>query len=91
MRKGEFSSAYVVDGMMRLKGVLSIDNALRARGERAPISGYIDRNPVTTREDVLISDIMPLAVESRYPIAVIDDAGTLKGIVSKAAVIASLI
>ncbi|MDR1481223.1 MAG: betaine/proline/choline family ABC transporter ATP-binding protein [Synergistaceae bacterium] len=91
MRKGEFSSAYVVDGMMRLKGVLSIDSALKARGERAPISDYIYRNPVTTREDVLISDIMPLAVESRYPIAVIDEAGTLKGIVSKAAVIASLI
>jgi glycine betaine/proline transport system ATP-binding protein len=91
MRYREFSSAYVVDGKMRLKGVLSIDNALRARHAGMPISDFIDRNPATTAEGALISDIMPIAVESRYPIAVVDDEGVLKGIVSKAAVIASLI
>ncbi|MDR1885174.1 MAG: glycine betaine/L-proline ABC transporter ATP-binding protein [Synergistaceae bacterium] len=91
MRIGGFSSAYVVDGRMRLKGVLTIDNALRARRDGLAISDFIDRSPVTTAENTMISDIMPLAAESRYPIAVVDDDGVLKGIVSKAAVIASLI
>jgi glycine betaine/proline transport system ATP-binding protein len=91
MRAGELSSAYVVDDYMRLKGVLSIDNALRARQTGAPISGYIDREPVTASENTLLSEIMPLSVSTNYPIAIVDENGRLRGIVSKAAVIASLI
>ena len=91
MRKAGVSSAYVVDSGMRLKGVLTLDGALSARSQSLPISEFIDKNPVTTTEDVLLCDIMPLTVEMRYPIAVLGENGTLKGIVSKAAVIASLI
>lgn len=91
MRMGQVSSAYVVDGRMRLRGVLGIDGALKARQDGAAIAGFIDRNPVTTATDALIGDIMPLAAESRYPLAVVDEEGVLKGIVTKAAVIASLI
>lgn len=91
MRKADVSSAYVVDNSMRLKGVLTLDGALSARSQSLPISEFIDKNPVTTTEDVLLCDIMPLTVEMRYPIAVLAADGTLKGIVSKAAVIASLI
>lgn len=91
MRRAEFSSAFVVDDRMRLRGILAIDDALLAWRSGQPIFGYIDRDPVTATEDVLISEIMPIAVESRYPIAIVDDYGVLKGIVSKAAVIASLI
>ena len=91
MRKAGVSSAYVVDSGMRLKGVLTLDGALSARSQSLPISEFIDKNPVTTTEYVLLCDIMPLTVEMRYPIAVLGENGTLKGIVSKAAVIASLI
>lgn len=91
MRKADVSSAYVVDNSMRLKGVLTLDGALSARSQSLPISEFIDKNPVTTTEDVLLCDIMPLTVEMRYPIAVLAADGALKGIVSKAAVIASLI
>jgi glycine betaine/proline transport system ATP-binding protein len=90
MRIGELSSAYVIDDHMRLMGVLSIDSALKARQEGSPISGFIDRNPVTAREETPLSDIMPLSVSTNYPIAILDESGRLRGIVSKAAVIASL-
>jgi glycine betaine/proline transport system ATP-binding protein len=46
--------------------------------------------PTTTR-DTLISDVLPLAVEAKYPIAVVDDQGKLEGIVTKAAVLTSLL
>jgi CBS-domain-containing membrane protein len=38
-----------------------------------------------------LSEIMPLSVSTSYPIAIVDEHGRLRGIVSKAAVIASLI
>jgi glycine betaine/proline transport system ATP-binding protein len=91
MRYGELSSAYVVDSRMHLKGVLSIDNAMKARQAGLPIADFINREPVTAREETLLSDIMPLSASIGYPVAIVDDTGHLRGIVSKAAVIASLI
>ena len=39
----------------------------------------------------MVSDIMPVAAETPYPIAVVDGDGQLKGIVTKASVLSSLI
>jgi glycine betaine/proline transport system ATP-binding protein len=91
MRREGLSSTYVVDGKMRLLGVLSSESALFALKEKQPIGPLIERNIITTLEDTLLSDILPLVAETRYPIAVVDESGTLKGIVTKAAVIASLV
>ena len=91
MRKAGFSSAYAVNGKMRLLGLLSLDAALEARNTGRPISDLIEYDPITTTEDALVNDIMPIAAEARYPIAVVDADGVFKGIVSRAAVIASLI
>ena len=91
MRQSGVSSAYVVDSKMHLVGILSIDEALKARNEKLPISELIQRDVVTTDINDLVSDIMPLAAESRYPIAVVDDEGIFKGIISKASVIASMV
>jgi glycine betaine/proline transport system ATP-binding protein len=91
MRREGLSSTYVVDGKMRLVGVLSSEAAFTAAREKQPIGPLIEKNIVTTTEDTLLSDILPLAAETRYPIAVVDENGALKGIVTKAAVIASLL
>ena len=91
MRQSGVSSAYVVDGKMHLAGILSIDEAVRARDGKLPISQFIERKLVTVGMDELVSDIMPLSAESKYPIAVVDSEGVLKGIISKASVIASIV
>ena len=44
-----------------------------------------------TTPDALVADIMPMAAEAAYPIAVVDGDGRLQGIVTKASVLASLI
>ena len=51
----------------------------------------VRREVQTTSPNALVSDIMPLAAEAVYPIAVVDGDGQLKGIVTKASVLASLI
>lgn len=91
MRSADLSSAYVVDNKMRLLGVLSLDAAVKAKETGAPVSDMVETNLMTTTEDVLLSDIMPLAAESRYPVAVLNGDSVLKGIVTRAAVIASIV
>ena len=44
----------------------------------------------TTSEDVSLDEILPIAAEAKFPIAVIDEEGQLSGIVTRASVLASL-
>lgn len=90
MHKGGFSSAYVVDNKMRLIGILTLDAALKAKKSGALLAEAVDTELMTTKEDELLSDIMPKSAESRYPLAVVNEDGELKGIVTRAAVIASI-
>ncbi len=91
MRSGNLSSTYVVDGRMRLLGVIPLEGAIRSIRENIPLSQVIDRSPVTVHEDTLICDVLPLVAGCRYPIGVVDSDGALKGIVSKAAVLSSML
>lgn len=91
MKSNGVSTAYVVDGHMKLLGILEISSAIAAKKEnKGLIEDYI-REVETTTEDTIINDILPIAVEAKYPIAVIAEDGTLLGIVSKAAVLSSLL
>ena len=91
MRKNELSSVYVVDGKMKLSGLLTLSDAMRAKKENLTLSEVMIQDVTTTAADVLIQDIMPLAAEASYPLAVVDNERRLLGIVTKASVLSSLI
>ena len=91
MRSNRVSSAYVVGDKMKLLGIVTIDDAVRARNEKLSLSDVIIENIMTTAPDTLLHDIIPMAAETRYPIAVIDNDGSLKGILSKADVLSSML
>lgn len=90
MRSNKVSSAYVVAEKMRLQGVITIDDAVRANREKLTIPDILIRDIATTSPDALLSDIIPMAAETKYPIAVITEDRNLKGIVSKADVLSSI-
>ena len=91
MRKNALSTVYVVDDRLRLAGILTIREAIRALQEGLSIQQVMERDVPTTSPDVMVSDIMPVAAETPYPIAVVDGDGQLKGIVTKASVLSSLV
>ena len=91
MRKNALSTVYVVDDRLRLAGILTIREAIRALREGLSIEQVMERDVPTTSPDVMVSDIMPVAAETPYPIAVVDGDGQLKGIVTKASVLSSLV
>lgn len=90
MRSNGFSTTYVVDHQMKCLGVLSIADAVKAKNEGLQLSSFICTDIHRVDENVLISDLIQIAAQSNYPIAVVDEDNTLKGIVSKAAVLSSL-
>lgn len=91
MRTNGVSTAYVVGERMKLRGIVNIDDAIRASKENLLLEEVFLHEITTTTPDTIISDILPLAIEARYPIAVIDKDGSLQGIVTKAAVLASML
>ncbi len=91
MRSNGVSSAFVVDSHMNFIGLLPLEGALKARKEEGSIEPYIVSEIPTVSPDMSISDLMPIAADARYPIVVLDQDGGLRGIVTKAAVISSLV
>ncbi len=75
---------------MVYKGIVSIDDALRAGKENLKLFDVINKDVMTTSENTLLSEILPMAAEAKYPIAVLNGGGVLKGIVTKASVLSSL-
>lgn len=91
MRSNGTSTAYVVDEQMHLRGIVAIDDAIRAKKDQLPLREVYIQDVQTTTKDTLISDILPIAAEAKYPIAVVEEDGSLEGIVTKASVLSSLI
>ena len=81
----------MVDDRLCLVGILTIQDAIRAQKEGLDIEDVVRRDVQTTKMDALVADIMPVAAEAPYPIAVVDEDGQLKGIVTKASVLSSLL
>ncbi|HAJ94144.1 MAG TPA: glycine betaine/L-proline ABC transporter ATP-binding protein [Synergistaceae bacterium] len=90
MRENQVSSAYAVGDDMKFMGVVTLDDAIRARQEKLPLFSVLTKNIPVTGEEVLIKDIIQKAADARFPIAVVGDRGKLKGIVSRASVLSSL-
>lgn len=91
MRANGVSSAYVVGEKMRLEGVVTIDDALQGNKDSLTISDILIKDINTTSPDTLLTDIMSVATKTPYPIAVVDEDNSLKGIVSKVHVLSSML
>ncbi len=91
MRDWDVSSAYVVDAAMTFQGVVTLDDALTAKKEKKPLSDVLITDVFTTDAEQTLVDIMPMASQTRFPIAVVDENRKLEGIVSKAHVLASIL
>lgn len=91
MRTNEVSSAYVIGRKMEFIGVVTLNTALQARHDGlASVSSVILRDMPTVEQNTLIGDIIAPASDTPFPLAVLDDMGRLEGIVSRAAILASI-
>ncbi len=91
MRTNEVSSAYVIGRKMEFIGVVTLNTALQARHDGlASVSSVILRDMPTVEQNTLIEDIIAPASDTPFPLAVLDDMGRLEGIVSRAAILASI-
>jgi len=91
MNREGFSTAFVVDTDRKLKGIVRIDDAvkLEKKGEKS-FGNVIDDNVSITAPETPIGDLLGTALTNKYPICVVDDTGTLLGIVERPSIIAEV-
>lgn len=90
MRLNGVSSAYVVNQQMKLQGIVTAKDALDASESKKLVADFMLQDVPTVDIDAIIADILPIAVSAPYPMAVIEE-GVLRGIVTKASVISTML
>ncbi len=92
MKETGISSIFVMDKEKYLKGIIRIDDATRlVREGETNFESIIQHDFATTSPDTPINDLLPLAVNTSYPIVVVDDENKIQGIITRASVLAGIL
>lgn len=92
MQREGLSSVFVTNRDMKLEGLLALDEALDAAKKGVKdVRELLYRQEIqTTAKDTGLEDLLPSAIASRWPLAVLDDDNVLLGVIPRVAVLAAL-
>jgi glycine betaine/proline transport system ATP-binding protein len=92
MRELALSSVFVVGKERELRGLVTIDACLAAVQEgQTHLENILSSDFPTTRPDTPLRSLLPTAAQTKVPIAVVDERGTLLGIVVRASVLSGIL
>src|SRR5699024_2473409 len=87
----QVSALYVVDARRHLVGIVNDEDAARLlRQGSTDLSSAIDRDPVTVKPTDLLADLLTPSAETPLPLAVVDDAGRIPGVLARVSLLAAL-
>ena len=93
MREKGISSIFVLDKGKKLQGIVLAEDAKKmvdsGKGSLEDIVIRYEKYIVTP--DTPLQDIMPVMVDVRFPVAVVDEENRLKGIIVRGSIIAGLV
>lgn len=91
MREASISSIFVLDKDYRVKGLLTIKKAMELlKLNESDIDSALSRDILTVHEDTIIEDILPMVVNTKYPLVVADENQKIQGIIMKISVLSGM-
>lgn len=92
MQEAGISSIFVTDKERHIRGIITIDDAmaLLKKGEHS-FESIINTEVPTTSPDTSIVDLLPIAVDTKYPIVVVDDDKKMLGIIVRVSVLSGIL
>lgn len=91
MKNSEISSLFVVDENLKLQGIITIDDAIRAAKDKKKIKEILKHNFHTCTPETYVEKLIDNAAETKYPIAVTNDSNKLIGIIVRSSILAGLV
>ncbi|MFA6671919.1 MULTISPECIES: glycine betaine/L-proline ABC transporter ATP-binding protein [unclassified Methanoculleus] len=90
MEEHDIPGIFVVTRQRLLRGRVTLDDAVEAVKKGKAMAEILITDIPVVAPDASLSDIISLIVGSPYPVAVADDTGRLKGVISRGAILAAL-
>jgi glycine betaine/proline transport system ATP-binding protein len=91
MKEASISSVFIVDKQRKLKGIITIEDATRLIKEnKEDLSDILETDIQVVSPDALIEELIPLFLNSKYPIVVADEERKILGIIFKVSVLAGI-
>ena len=92
MKEESISSIFVVNKERQLEGIITIDDATeQIKNRKENIEKILNRDVQTVSPDTLIEELIPMVLNSRYPLVVFDENRKVLGSIFKASVLAGII
>ena len=92
MQDQGLSSVFVTNRDMKLEGLLALDEAIDAAKKGIKdVRALLYRDEIqTTSPNTILEELLPAAVASRWPLAVVDEHNVLLGVIPRVAVLSAL-
>ncbi|SFL59452.1 glycine betaine/proline transport system ATP-binding protein [Gracilibacillus orientalis] len=91
MEEAGISSIFVTDKEKNFKGLITIDDAVKAYQNNIPMEEVLmNDNIYSTPPDTPLNDLIGIAADVKYPIVIVED-GKLLGIVSRVSILSGLV
>ena len=91
MRENGISSAFVTDRNRQLKGIVTIDAAIEGLKQKKTLLDVLQTDVNTVDPSEYVENIIPMVLESKYPLVVVNEANVILGIILRVHVLASLV
>src|SRR5690625_1223103 len=91
MRSNNISSVFVVDRSRRVKGIVTIDDAIEGTKNKKTLLDVLRKDITIVKYDEYVNDLIPKVIDSKFPLAVVNDEDKLIGFILRVHVLAGLI
>lgn len=92
MQLNAISSVFVVDDNMRIEGIVTIDDCVKAvKQGKSSLKDLLKHDYYKTKKDVYIEELLEIGTKSKYPIVVVDDNNKLLGIIVRTSILSGLL
>lgn len=90
MKEAGISNLFVVDRGKKLIGVITAEDSADAARDGRTLEDIVIREVPLASPDQLLFELFDICSSSRYPVAVVDETGRIKGVIVRGAVLGAL-
>ena len=91
MQEASISSIFFLDKEQGLKGLLTIDDAMDVLKSGKTLDSVLNKDINTVLPDTSIETLLPMVINTKYPLAVVDENNKMLGIIVKVSVLAGIL
>src|SRR5699024_8284734 len=91
MLESRLSSIFEIDNDEKLADIITIDDAVKAIKQERTVESILNKDIEKVNEDEYVNDIIAKSLQTKYPLAVVDNEQKLQGIILRVHVLSGLI